>query len=97
LANPDGTEEEDAIGDLLNPIQRYAGSREQCWSAYSFCRYAFRFLDIVNPIIDESELKALHEEVETDQKEWEQDVLARIRVEEEDRMDEDVLFYEVVK
>jgi len=50
----------------------------------------------VNPIIDESELKALHEEVETDQKEWEQDVLARIRVE-EDRMDEDVLFYEVVK
>ncbi len=51
----------------------------------------------MNPIIDESELKALHEEVETDQKEWEQDVLARIRVEEEDRMDEDVLFYEVVK
>ncbi|KAL6060479.1 Pharynx and intestine in excess protein 1 [Balamuthia mandrillaris] len=60
-------------------------------------RYAFKYLDEVDPVVDLHELEALREEAEIKEKEWELDVLERIRQEEEQRMEEDdeMLFYEV--
>ncbi len=50
-------------------------------------------------MIDTHELEAMHEEVEQEQKSWEQDLLQRIKEQEQQRMDDDhddSLFYEVV-
>ncbi len=66
---------------------------------YLCYRYAFKFLEEVNPVIDTQELEAMHEEVEQEQKSWEQDLLQRIKEQEQQRMDDDhddSLFYEVV-
>jgi hypothetical protein len=68
-------------------------------------RYAFKFLDEVNPVVDAQELEAMHEEVEQEERQWERDVLQRIKKEElllaqeppaPSAQDEELLFYEVV-
>lgn len=67
-------------------------------------RYAFKFLDEVNPVVDAHVLEALHEKVEQEERQWEQDVLQRIKKEELmlqptpliSSPDDELLFYEVV-
>ena len=60
-------------------------------------RYALNFLEVVNPVIDQESIEAMHNEVDFQEKAWELDKLKRLKEEEEERMSEDdeVLFYEV--
>jgi len=58
-------------------------------------------LNEVNPVVDAQEMEAMHEEVEQEEMQWQQDVLQRIKKEElllqeqPNGEDEDLLFYEV--
>ena len=72
----------DDIADLLSPIQKYA----------------FKFFDVVSPVVDSNELLELDKEVLFVQNEWQLDVLEKIRFEEAKQLEDDdqLLFYEVV-
>ena len=64
----------------------------------SLCRYAYRFLEEVVPIVDTEQMEELHEMVEDQAAQWKRDTLKRIR-DTEHSMDQgdDQLYYEVVQ
>jgi len=76
-----GVHKEPSFEDELLPIQRYA----------------LNFLEVVNPVLDQESIEAMHNEVEFQEQAWELEKLKRLKEEEEERMSEDdeVLFYEV--
>jgi hypothetical protein len=61
-------------------------------------RYALRFREVVDPIVDAIEAQREVEQLNFQEQEWEFERLQRLKEEEERRMDEDdEVFYEVVK
>eukprot|EP01122_Echinamoeba_exundans_P000089 TRINITY_DN10072_c0_g1_i1.p1 TRINITY_DN10072_c0_g1~~TRINITY_DN10072_c0_g1_i1.p1 ORF type:complete len:2057 (+),score=467.34 TRINITY_DN10072_c0_g1_i1:166-6336(+) len=54
-------------------------------------RYAVRFVEEVNPVIDKDELELQHRQVEADEQVWQQDALKRIQEGQESSDDEGVI------
>jgi SNF2 family DNA or RNA helicase len=81
-ANPLASSTGAAGGEIDDPVLMALSSVQ---------RYAVRFVEEVNPVVDKDELELQHRQVEADEQVWQQDALKRIQEGQESSDDEGVI------